>query len=395
MTDLVTEIKACRSCGSGDLDVVLDLGVHAVSDFYDKIPDDELRAPLCLCQCRGCGLVQLTVSVNKDRLYRNYFYRSSLNPAMTLALKDIVDDAMAHVNLEPGNVALDLGSNDSTLLNHYARNIVTLGIEPSQLAMESSSHWILQGYYPDTKFDLKKDRRAKIISSIAVFYDSDTPNEWVQAIKKDLHPDGVWINQFMDMEGMLHANAFDNVAHEHTVYWSQSDFDGLVSRHGLHLTEMSRNMVNGGSVRFIVKHGQGRMLKERPLPSGSIEEFAFQVQEQKRACIQFLTDCKRDGKTVLGLGASTKGATLLQTFQVTPDLLPAIGERNPDKVGKITAGSHIPIISEQEMRERKPDYLLVFPWAQPFVESFKEREKDLIAQGTRLVVPLPTFRVVA
>lgn len=392
MSELVTEITACRSCGSGSLEVVLDLGTHAVSDFYDTIPDDELRAPLCLAQCQKCALIQLTHSVSRDRLYEEYWYHSGLNSAMVDALKNVVDDAMWRVDLGKRTRVLDVGANDGTLLNLYPPVTSGYGFEPSNLYREAvdKGFCVFHAYYPDPK--IIHPGHYKIISSIAMFYDVDDPHTFVKAIKEDLHADGIWVNQFMDLQGMLHANAFDNIAHEHTVYWSASNFDDLVSRHDLHIIDMSRNLVNGGSVRFITKHGEGRFLKERPLPVDAISSFRQRIYNQKMQCLNFLRGCKRNGKTILGLGASTKGATLLQYYGLDSDLLPAIGERNPDKVGKITAGSHIPIISEQEMRDRKPDYLLVFPWH--FLDNLLEREKDLIAHGTRLVVPLPTFRVV-
>jgi hypothetical protein len=196
----------------------------------------------------------------------------------------------------------------------------------------------------------------------------------------------------MDLDAMLHANAFDNICHEHVGYWRDSDFARLVDAHGLGVLDTTRNAVNGGSLRFVVGHGR------HPFPTiasdyrYAIQHFARRVESLKSQCLAFLEECRYEGKTVIGYGASTKGNTLLQYYGITPDLLPAIAERSLAKVGKVTAGTHIPIISEAEMRERKPDYLLCLPWH--FLEGFVQREANLRAQGTRFVVPLPTFRVV-
>ncbi len=409
-TDLVKAITACRSCGSGSLDEVLDLGTHAVSDFYEKVPPDELRAPLCLVQCGGCGLVQLTHSVSRDRLYKDYWYRSGLNSSMVKALKDVVDDAMGRVPLKRlYDSVLDIGANDGTLLDQYPEGAYfTKGFEPSQFAEIGwqKGHHIVRDYYPHHRFVwVNEQRKAKIITSIAMFYDLDDPNAFVQAVAEDLHPDGIWLNQMMNLEEMLAANAFDNICHEHVGYWSFVDFDRIVDRHDLHIDSISRNDVNGGSLRSIIKHGYGErfghrlsMLKARGEDRSEYRRrlrlFADKIALLKQRCLEFLQWSKDNRKTVLGYGASTKGNTLLQYYNIDSDLLPAIAERNPDKVGKITAGSHIPIISEEEMRQRKPDYLLVLPWSQPFLDGFLEREKDLIAQGTHLVAPLPTFRVI-
>lgn len=399
-TDLVKAITACRSCGSGSLDVVLDLGTHAVSDFYDKVPTDELRAPLCLVQCGGCGLVQLTHSVSRERLYKDYWYKSGLNPSMVVALKDVVDDAMGRVTLGTDDTVLDIGSNDGTLLQQYTQPKPgnRYGVEPAtnlEAGLPTDEEFpALRGYYPTDHWLWIHNNKPKVITSIAMFYDLDDPNSFVKAIKEDLHPDGVWMNQMMSLEDMLRANAFDNICHEHVAYWSVADFDRIVDRHGLHIESTSRNDVNGGSMRFIVKHDEERRFEERYYYPESFLIFAERLAVLKGECLKFLAAAKGNGKTVLGYGASTKGNTLLQYYGIDTDLLPAIAERNPDKVGKITAGCHIPIISEAEMRARRPDYLLVLPWSQPFLDGFLEREKDLIAQGTRLVVPLPTFRFV-
>jgi NDP-4-keto-2,6-dideoxyhexose 3-C-methyltransferase len=395
-TDLVKQITACRSCGSGSLEEVLDLGTHAVSDFYEKVHSDELRAPLCLVQCGGCGLVQLTHSVSRDRLYKDYWYRSGLNPAMVAALKDVVDDAMGRVKLNEWENVFDIGANDGTLLNQYPKGLSfrKWGIEPSQIGEFVDLDWgsIKRGFYPETGWGWYPDHFPKIITSIAMFYDLDDPNDFVCRIKHDLHPEGIWVNQMMDLDGMLAANAFDNICHEHVAYWSQTDFACLTGQHGLSITDVSRNTVNGGSIRFIAKHGNSGIRRWRESNRVEFWAFAARVNEFKRQCLDFLQAAKANGKTVLGYGASTKGNTLLQYYGIDSFLLPAIAERNPDKVGKLTAGSHIPVISEEEMRQRKPDYLLVLPWH--FIDGFLEREKDLIAQGTRLVAPLPTFRVI-
>lgn len=400
-TELVKTITACRSCGSGTLDEVLDLGTHAVSDFYDVVPADELRAPLCLVQCGGCGLVQLTHSVSRDRLYKDYWYRSGLNPAMVAALADVVADVMNRVDLHTYKCVLDIGSNDGTLLDQYPDYLYGYGVEPSDVGIGSGrpnprthrGHEIIRDFYPPRTVAWNHKGTFKAISSIAMFYDLDDPNAFVKAIKEDLHPEGIWVNQMMDLEGMIGANAFDNICHEHVGYWRIEDFYHIVRAHGLQVECFSHNAVNGGSVRLIVKHGDDPYRYAENSYHNALRAFTRRLPTLKDQCLDFLQAAKANGKTVLGYGASTKGNTLLQYYGIDPDLLPAIAERNPDKVGKLTAGSHIPIISEAEMRERKPDYLLVLPWSQPFLDGFLERERDLIAQGTRLVAPLPTLRV--
>lgn len=394
MEELVKEYKACRNCGSGYLALALDLGEHAVSDFYEKPPEQELKAPLRILVCEVCGLAQLSHSVSKQRLYQDYWYKSSGNEAMIAALKDIVDDAFKYGNIQRADTVLDVGANDGTLLDHYGAQ-PTFGFEPSNLQGEAfdKGHQVIWGYYPYDKPTGYEwlPKKFKAITSIAMFYDVDDPNAFVSAIADDLAEDGVWINQMMDLESMLTQNAVDNICHEHVAYWDEGSFSNLLKKHGLYAYNTSWNTVNGGSVRHVIKHGTSSKSFAAFTSLYAIKHFASRVERERKLLLANLELWRRQGKCVLGYGASTKGNTLLQYYGITPDLLPAIAERNPAKVGKVTAGQHIPIISEAEMREQKPDYLLILPWA--FLDNFLEREKDLRAQGTKFIVPLPEFRV--
>ena len=388
MEELVKEYKTCRNCGSGYLQLALDLGEHAVSDFYEKPPEQELKAPLRILVCEVCGLAQLSHSVSKQRLYQDYWYKSSGNEAMVAALGDVVTDAIKYGNLASNSKVLDIGSNDNTLLKLYPPDFYTFGIDPALNFMGGEDYYHITGYYPQSRWEREK---FNAITSIAMFYDVDDPNTFVSAIADDLAENGVWINQMMDLESMLTQNAVDNICHEHVAYWDEGSFSGLLKKHGLYAYHTSWNSVNGGSVRHVVKHGTSSKSFAVFAPLYAIKHFASRVESQRKLLMANLELWRRQGKRVLGYGASTKGNTLLQYYGITPDLLPAIAERNPAKIGKVTAGQHIPIISETEMREQKPDYLLILPWA--FFDNFLEREKDLRAQGTKFVVPLPEFRV--
>lgn len=402
MKELVKAFHHCRACGSGDLREVLDLGTHAVSDFYETPPAEELRAPLVLLQCGKCGLVQLSHSVSKDRLYHgDYWYRSGINETMVAALKDVVEDARSRVSLEPGDSVADIGANDGTLLSLYPEGIHRVGVDPAFRAAVTSEwfrpvdRWVCY-YWPIRDARLRQavfeQGQPRVITSIACFYDLDEPGAFVDEVAAWLHPEGVWINQMMDLGSMLQANAFDNVCHEHVAYWDEADYRAFLCQHGLLWQATSENRVNGGSIRVVAGKTGYHVSVDHPVQTARLLAFGREVTRLKDETLALLEECRQNGKTVLGYGASTKGNTLLQAYGITPDLLPAIAERNPAKWGKVTAGSHIPIISEEEMRARRPDYLLILPWA--FLDSFLARERGLREQGTRFIVPLPHLRVV-
>jgi len=395
----VREITACRSCGSVRLETVLDLGNLCVSDFI-TVGATEDRAPLELVVCLDCSLVQLRHTVERDRLYRDYWYRSGTNESMRAALRDVVEDACSRVELETGDGVLDIGCNDGTMLQMFDGLVYRDGFEPSNLCAKAqrslgpNAGIIFPCYFPPAKRPVYARPHYKVITSIAMFYDLDDPNGFVKAIKEWLHPDGVWVVQFQDLRNMLAVNGFDNICHEHLLYPSEVAFSEIVGRHGLRVVDVSHNDTNGGSVRYIVKHGEGET-SLRTWTAGfedawALASFGRQAERLKRDTVNLLWRLKAEGKLVLGYGASTKGNTLLQYYNIGPELLPAIAERAPEKVGRLTVGTHIPIISEDEMRQLRPDYLFVLPWH--FIEAFRRREAAFLAGGGQFILPLPTLR---
>lgn len=393
----------CRACGSANLVEILNLGNLAISDFLpDPEPNPE-RAPLELIRCADCTLVQLRHTVSRDRLYRTYHYKSGINESMVIALREVVTDVFRNVKLEPKDLWVDIGANDGTLLREVALTQPTvelLGFEPAiALAKEAESRahcQIIPEFFPCPSS--KTSDQPKVITSIAMFYDVDDPRAFVQAIKQWLHPDGVWVVQFQDLHAMLACNGFDNICHEHLTYWSLRPLGVLLGECGLRIVDAVYNATNGGSVRAVIKHGPVRGADpDRHLwsqdPVFRLQGFVRAVECQKEALRHVLDNFQRNGRTVWGYGASTKGNTLMQYCAVTNRDLVAIADRNPDKWGQYTAATNIPICSEEAMRQAQPDYLLVLPWH--FVSYFVEREHGLLERGTRFIVPLPSIRMVS
>ncbi len=398
---LVREIAACRACGSDRIEEVLDLGNLCISDFPLPGAGEPDRAPLTLVQCQDCTLVQLRHTVDRDRLYRNYYYRSGTNESMVRALREIVEEVPRQTHLDRGDLWLDIGANDGTLLRQVLLTlpgIGRVGFEPAvTLAGEASRRaycTVYADYFPSPRIEFHN--QYKVISSIAVFYDVDDPNAFVSAIKDWLHPEGIWVVQFQDLHAMLACNGFDNICHEHLTYWSIRPLRMLLERHGLRIDGASHNATNGGSIRLIVRHGPVR----EPDPPGRYQchdtairlgNFAQEVEGLKRDTLALLRDLKTQGKTVWGIGASTKFNTLAQYYGLGPDLITAIGERNPDKWGRVTVGTNIPITSEEHMRSANPDYLLIGPWH--FLDNFRQREAEFERRGGKWLVPLPHLTV--
>ncbi|MCX6884403.1 MAG: class I SAM-dependent methyltransferase [Verrucomicrobia bacterium] len=412
---LVTR-NSCRICGSRALTPVVSLGDQFLSGAFAKpngVPPVQRRVPLDLVRCdpaldeNACGLVQLRHSVPPNVLYASYWYRSGVNQTMRDNLAGIANAAEATVKLKSGDLVLDIGCNDGTLLKSYkTKGIKRLGIDPSnvveharaaglQVVNDFFSAAALRSAYPTQK--------PKVITSIAMFYDLENPHAFVRDIKSSLHEDGIWVLELSYLPSMLEMNSFDTICHEHLEYYSLAAMERLFAENGLEVWDVMLNDVNGGSFRIFVGHAgrvkpteearlrvQQLRLKEFDMAIDTDAPYATfrkEIELLKKQTIAFLKKAKAQKKLVHGYGASTKGNTTLQYYGITPDLMPAIADRNEDKWGSHTIGTNIPIISEEDSRKLKPDYYFVLPWH--FINEFKRRETEFLARGGQFVLPMP------
>lgn len=411
----------CRVC-EGPLEAVLSLGEQYISTFVSPDQPDGAKAPLDLVLCRQCRLLQLRHTVPGEMMYQNYWYRSGTNQTMRDALADISGAAEKLVQLQAGDSVLDIGCNDGTLLGSYTMpGIYKIGFDPAQnLAVFSreAAHKIVVGFFDADRFLAEADLRGlrpKVVTSIAMFYDLEDPQKFVADIRRIMHPDGMWIVQMSYLPLMLKQNDFGNICHEHLEYYSLQSLEYLVGLHGLSIVDAQLNDVNGGSIRVFIRNRAANPttfgdeayreqaadrvseLRESEAKLGletmtPYREFADRVQGIKRDVSDFVKNQVEHQKRVFVYGASTKGNTMLQYFGLDRSLISAAAERNPDKWGKVTVGTRIPIISEAEARAAKPDYFLVLPWH--FIEEFKTREKNYLSSTGRFIVPLPQFSLI-
>jgi hypothetical protein len=417
---LVTR-STCRICGSRALTPVVSLGDQFISGAFakpDGSPPMARRVPLDLVRCdpaldeRACGLVQMRHSVPPTVLYQSYWYRSGVNQTMRDNLAGIAHLAEETAGLAAGDLVVDIGCNDGTLLKSYRTDgIKRLGIDPSNVVAHARAAGLevvndffsaaaLRSVYPEQK--------AKVITSIAMFYDLENPHYFVGDIKESLHEQGVWVLELSYLPTMLAMNSFDTICHEHLEYYALAPMERLFAEHDLEVVDVHLNDINGGSFRIVVAHAgktrpsaeaQARVqqlrLREFELGLDTDAPFAAfraSIKKIRRDLVALLKKAKAQKKVVHGYGASTKGNTTLQYCGITPALVRAIADRNPDKWGSATIGTNLPIISEEDSRKQKPDYYLVLPWH--FIEEFKKREKDFLARGGKFILPMPDVHTV-
>ena len=423
MKNQIKSLTKCKVCNGPDLTKVLTLKEQYLSPTFVKTNKNnklaEIKSPLTLVLCdkeknkKNCGLLQLKEITEPDLLYREYFYRTATNDTMRSDLKNLVDQVLQIVNPSDKDIIVDIGANDCTMLNFYEDKFRLVGFEPAKnikFLDKGKNIKIINNYFNSKNFkEFFLEDKAKIITSCAMFYDLENPIEFVNNIEEILDEDGVWCCQISYLDSMIRNNNFYDICHEHLSYYSLESFEYLINKLNLKLFYAETNAVNGGSIRLYIckknsktydkpnftKQLNNLKKEEQKLKLTHSETyFNFEkiVTELKTKTVKFVEEIINNKKTVLALGASTKGNIILQHFGLTKEKIPYISERNPDKVGLKCLGSDIELISEEQARIINPEAFIVLPWN--FKNEIVEREKDYLNMGGKLMFVMPYPHVV-
>jgi len=406
------KVEKCRICGNTHLERVLDLGEQMLTGVFPREKGAKVTTgPLQLVKCVGgdetCGLLQMGHSYDLGEMYgENYGYRSGLNASMVDHLNNKVKRILGLVELQAGDLVIDIGSNDSTTLQAYpSAGPVLVGIDPTgvkfhsyypahvQLIPDFFSAALVQARFPSQK--------AKVVTAFSMFYDLEDPMGFMRQVHDVLADDGIWVFEQSYMPTMLDTNSYDTVCHEHLEFYALRQIKWMADRVGFKIVEVEFNDVNGGSFSVTVAKAQGdttvvpevQNILDDEHARGldtlvPLQAFAERVVQTKRDLLKFVESVRSEGKSVSVLGASTKGNVLLQYCGLTSNEVAFVGEVNAEKFGCYTPGTWLQIIPEDELLAIKPDYLIVLPW---HFKDFFVKSKKL--SGVTLVFPLPTLEI--
>jgi hypothetical protein len=398
------------------------LGDLYVSDFLKENEKNRGgKVDMTLMLDEETGLVRLEQAAPLDTMYGKYWYRSGINNTMKTELKNIVDSIKNIVDLKENDLWVDIACNDGTLLSYVSEDLIRVGIDPvdEDYVVESSKHsdLIIQDYFSSEIFKQSKfgTLKAKVVTSIAMFYDLEEPKKFINDVYDIIDDNGVWVLQLSYSPLMIKQVAFDNICHEHIYYYSLFNLKQLFEENGFKIMDVQLNDINGGSFRVYCMKQNSNESKFSTQPYRDVCNFRIQslleyektllldkedtwlnfydkILDLKSKTVSFIKDEKSKGKKIWGYGASTKGNTLLQFFNLDNTLIDGIAERSKFKFGLKTVGTNIPIYSESEMREANPDYLLILPWH--FIDEFIERESEFLKNGGKFIVPCPEFKII-
>jgi len=407
----VTNIQACRICGSSELTNVISLGEQYITSRFPVYGDFTTpKTPIDLCVCKQCRLLQLLQTTFSSELYEyEYGYRSGISNTMRKHLKDYHEEIENIAVLYDGDTVLDIGSNDSTLLQHYSNKLKRIGVDPTgnQFKEYYGEVELIPTYFTYDNFTkVYGDLKCKMVSSISMFYDLPDPVQFAKDIYSILEDDGVWTCEQSYLLSMLKTNSIDTICHEHLEYYSLYQIKEIADRANLKIIDVMFNDCNGGSFRVYFAKRESTMYKEnvervRTILASEIEygiledsmftTFMSNCDTEIKRLRDFIDTIQTNGKNMYIYGASTKGNCLLQYANITEKDAKYAVERNPKKIGKMTnTGSEI--IGEEKMREKPPDFMLVLPWH--FRDEILVREKEFLDGGGQFIFPFPRFEIV-
>lgn len=401
----------CRNCKKKSFNKISKIGKQPISSLFLKKRIQIKNYSLDLYKCKHCDLVQLSKIPNlKDMYGQDYGYKTSVSKLMVDHLKEKITKLNKFGILKKKSKILDIGSNDGTFLNFFSKfkkKHELFGIDPSASAFienyNKKINVIIDFFNKKNvrKYFIDKKIKFSLITSYAMFYDIEEPNEFCNGIEKILDKNGIWILEFSYFPLLLKNLTYDQICHEHCVYYSLSTFNKIISKNNLKIIDFSLNEINGGSIEVICakknttyKPNNDKinyyLKEEKKISNKDFNKFNLRMENSKKNLQLFLKG--QNKKDIIGYGASTKGNVILNYCKLNNKNISYICDANPTKEGKFTPGSHIKIISKNKMRKIQPKYLIVLIWS--FRTEVIKQEKKFLKKGGKLIFPLPVFHVV-
>lgn len=403
----------CQICGAEALDLILDLGHHPPCDSLltaKQLQEMERVFPLRFVRCRECGLVQIDYVVDPALLFfPEYPYRSGITPTLSKNLQGTGTKLVDMLNIKPGSLVIDLGSNDGTLLQGFkAKGMQVLGVEPTniaQIAIENGIPTVQKFFGLETAREILREHGpASAITAANMFAHVAPLADLIHGVEELLVDDGMFLTESHYLLDIVETLQYDSIYHEHLKYYSMRSIIHLFSFYNFTVVDAERIPNYGGSIRVYAQKGKGRPVSERINQllaaedkagldnPDTYEAFAKKVLKAKLDLQALVLDINRRGQRVVGIGCPGRSSTLLNFSNIDPILMPYIAEQNTSlKLGLFLPGKHLPVVDEKIMFEQQPEYAVMLSWhyAEPIIK--KLREKGL---KSKLILPLPEVHVV-
>ncbi|MEI6609781.1 MAG: class I SAM-dependent methyltransferase [Deltaproteobacteria bacterium] len=393
----------CRVCDSAELELAIDLGKHPWCNHFltKEEVGREPYYPLRVVYCHHCATVQLDYTVKKEIMFGNHTYLSGVTKSLSEHFKEVAQQLDARFFAEKKTKAvLDIGSNDGTQLKHFQElGYEVLGVESSKTTAKLANDAGVTTLNDFFSHNVAKRLAQKfdVINAAGVFFHLEELHSVTEGIKEALNDDGVFVVQFLYMKRIVENGAFDQIYHEHLLYYNLQTIEVLLNRHGLSMFDAYLSPIHGGSMIAFVSHtgkhiasDHLQMLRKAEVDERSNEyktytEFAEHIKRMKVENLVYLENAKKQGKKIFGMGAPVKGNTLLNYFGVGTQFIDVLVEKNELRRGLFSPGMHIPIVIEKELQEL-PDIYYVLAWN--FKKEIMANNQHLVNKGVEFFFPV-------
>lgn len=405
-------LETCQICGSDELLPIICLGHHAPCDsllWPKQLNNPERTYPLNLFRCADCSLVQIDYVVAAEELFfPDYPYRSGITSTLVGNLKSTGPTIMKRFDVPEGRLAIDIGSNDGTLLSGFKEaGMKVLGVEPTNIANIANENGIetLQAFFDEdiSRKIVATHGKADVVTAANMFAHVSKLGGLIRGVETLLEENGLFVTESHYLLDLLETVQYDSIYHEHLKYYSVKSIIRLFDYYDFTVVEVDRIPNYGGSIRVYAKKGKNHpvgasvtdLLKEEQRCGLYAEEiyaeFADKIKKSKHQLQKLLIEALSCGERVVGIGSPGRAATLLSYCNIDADSMSYIAEQSTSlKLGLFMPGSHVPIIDEKVMLEEQPELAVILSWHywQPIVE--KLRRKGL---KSKIIIPLPEVRI--
>ncbi len=403
----------CRSCASKQGALVLDLGQQPLANNLlreEDLSKPEPKFPLRLAVCQSCWLLQILDLIPPVQLFSEYLYFSSFSDLMLRHARQAAERYIKEFSLTPSSLVVEIASNDGYCLHNFqSAGVPCLGIEPAaniaSVAREKGIETLVEFFGQELAQKIAASgRQADLVLGNNVFAHAPDTNDFVAGLRRLIKPQGRIILEFPYAADFIEHSEFDTVYHEHVFYFSLTALEPLFRRHGLSIFRVERLPIHGGSLRLFVcvdtAHARqasvdALLAEENKKGLNSLEYyrgFADRVLEIKRSLRDLLQQLKQQGKSIAAYGASAKGSTLLNFFALGKENLDFVADRSTYKQGRLTPGTHLPIVAPNRLLEKMPDYTLLLTWN--FAQEILEQQKAYRERGGKFIVPIPKVAII-
>jgi len=406
-------VKQCRICGRA-IEPFLSFGKMPRGNGF-LLPGGfptEYFFNLEVAFCPNCTMVQLTEQPERERMFNgNYPFFSGGSQGMALHFKQFAQEVMTHYLASPDAFLVEIGSNDGTMLAHFSRaGVRHLGVEPSSNVARVARERGLQTRCDFFDEDLARQiveehgRADAIVGANVLCHISDL-HSVAEGIKILLKPGGVTVFEDPYLGDVIQKTSYDQFYDEHVYLFSVSSISYLLEQHGMEIVDLKPVETHGGSMRFTAAH-QGS-LPVSPAVSLAIEKekglefhrpetyhrFRKRCEKSRDQLMSLLHRLRKQGKRIVGYGATSKSTTIINYGGITSNLVEFICDTTPFKQGKFSPGAHIPVRPHEEFVQRYPDVSLLFAWNHQM--EIMEKEKEFRRKGGQWLLYVPEVKVLA